>query len=346
MVERQVRLPCLGHPDGDAGRRGEVCQGRGRVGVHHPAPGDDDRALRLGDQGGGAAQRGPVGPRSRNVPGTGPEELSREVEGLGLDVLRQGEGDRSGVGRAGQIAHRLQQCGRQLLGPVDAVEEHRDGPERVVGRDVAGVAVLLLLQHSSGTARGEDVTGQAEDRDAVHGRGGSSGHHVGRARPDRRGHGQRPEPVRHLGVPGGHVDRPLLVARLVEPEIVAILQQGLADAGHVAMTEDADCSTEEVVLDVVALDVLGVEELDDRLAYGQALGTPHVAGHDGVSFLSPVRTGSGSGEMCQARAGCFGTIGSLGSIPAVGQASRTADRHGSSLACSVRFGAGPARMLR
>ena len=68
------------------------------------------------------------------------------------------------------------------------------------------------------------------------------------------------------------MDHALLIAGLVEPEVFAVLQQGLADAGDVAVTEDADRATEEGLGVAVALDALGGEEPDDGLADGQPLG--------------------------------------------------------------------------
>ncbi len=41
--------------------------------------------------------------------------------------------------------------------------------------------------------------------------------------------------------------------------------QRLADAGDVAVAEDAEAAAEEALLDAVALDVLGGEEPDERL---------------------------------------------------------------------------------
>ena len=58
----------------------------------------------------------------------------------------------------------------------------------------------------------------------------------------------------------------LLITGLIQPEVFAVLQQGLADARDVAVAEDADRPTEEGLGVAVALDALGGEELDDGLA--------------------------------------------------------------------------------
>ena len=159
---------------------------------------------------------------------------------------------------------------RQLLGPVDPVPVLRDGLERVAGRVVPGEVRLQLLQHRAGAAAGEDVAGQAQHRQPVHGGGGCAGDHVGGARADRGGDRHRTEPVLHLGVAGRDVDHALLVAALVEPEVLAVLQQRLADAGHVAVAEDAQCAAEERLHHVVALNLLSGEEADDGLSHGEA----------------------------------------------------------------------------
>ncbi len=67
------------------------------------------------------------------------------------------------------------------------------------------------------------------------------------------------------------MDHALLVAGLVEAEVLAVLQQGLADAGDVPVPEDADGTAEEGLDAIVALDTLSGEEPDDRLANGQPL---------------------------------------------------------------------------
>ncbi len=249
-----------------AAKVGQLVGGRG---VDDAAAGDDHRTLGAGDQLGGAAQRAAVGSGPRHVPGAFPEQRGREVPGFGLHVLREGEGDGAGVGRAGQGAHRLQEGGGQLVGPVDPVPVLGDGLERVVGRVVPGEVRLQLLEHRSGPSAGEDVARQAQHGQPVHGGGGGTGDHVGRAGTDRAAAGQCAEPVLHLRVAGGHVDHALLVAGLVEAEVLAVLQQRLADAGDVAVTEDADGAAEERLDVTVAFDPLSGQETDDRLADGQ-----------------------------------------------------------------------------
>ena len=71
--------------------------------------------------------------------------------------------------RAGESAHPLQQGGRQLVGSVDPVPVLGDRLERVVGRVVPGEARLQLLEDRSGPPAGEDVAGQAQHGQPVHG---------------------------------------------------------------------------------------------------------------------------------------------------------------------------------
>ncbi len=122
-----------------------------------------------------------------HVPDALVEELDRPVVGLGLNVLGQGDRHGTGLGRVGQDAHAAQQRGDQLLGTVDAVEEARDGAERVVDGDVQRGRILELLKDRVGDAGRELVGGEDEDGQAVGRRGRRAGHHVQRAGADRRG---------------------------------------------------------------------------------------------------------------------------------------------------------------
>ena len=61
----------------------------------------------------------------------------------------------------------------------------------------------------------------------------------------------------------------LLVAALVVAKVGVLLER-LADAGDVAVAEDAEAAGEEGLLHAVALDVLLLEEGDQRLGHRQA----------------------------------------------------------------------------
>ena len=113
------------------------------------------------------------------------EELVRVVVGLGLHVLRKREGHRSGVRGTHQDAHRGERRGDQLLGTRDAVPVPRDRLKGVVHADVAARWHLELLQHRVRDTRREDIAGEEEHRQAVHGGEGRAGEHVRGARADR-----------------------------------------------------------------------------------------------------------------------------------------------------------------
>ena len=61
------------------------------------------------------------------------------------------------------------------------------------------------------------------------------------------------------------------------------LEQRLPDAGHVAVAEDAEAAGEQLLLDAVALGVLGPEEADEGLGDGET---------DGLAHDWPARRGS------------------------------------------------------
>ena len=146
--------------------------------------------------------------------------------------------------------------------------------------------------------------------------------------PDRRRAGERGQPVAVPGVADGGVHHGLLVAGLVVAQdvlglagvlLVLALQQRLADAGDVAVTEDAPAAGEERGLDTVSLDVLHLEEAHDRLRDGQP-----------------------GGHRSSSRA----QNGSRGSTSWSAQVSRTQPCAGSSQMRQARSSPGPAITLR
>ena len=81
--------------------------------VEDPAAGDDQRPLGGADDlGGPRAQRAGSGTGRATCQTRSREELVRPVVRLGLHVLRQGDGDRAGLGRVGEHPHRGEQRGR------------------------------------------------------------------------------------------------------------------------------------------------------------------------------------------------------------------------------------------
>lgn len=113
------------------------------------------------------------------------QEVIRVVVGLGLHVLRQGQGHRAGFGGVGEHTHGVDRRGHELLWTIDAVPVFAHGLERVVGADAQVVELLDLLQHRVRLAAGVNVAGQQQQRNAVGGRRRGGGQHVRRARPYR-----------------------------------------------------------------------------------------------------------------------------------------------------------------
>ena len=271
VIPAQAALAGHGFTHRDAGGVHELPQRLSRLGVDHAAAGHDHRLLAGPDQLGCLRQRRPIRPVAHDMPDALAEERDRVVVGLGLHILRQRQGHRAGLGRAGEHPQRLGQGGQQLIGPVDPVPILADRPEAVVGRKILAPRRLDLLQHRRHVAPREDVAGDQQHGQPVDGRRGCAGDHVRRARTDGRQAGEGLQAVLHLGVRARRVDRRLLVAHLVVPE-VGVLHQRLADARHDAVAEDAEAAGEKRILGAVALDVLVLEESDEGLRHGEALG--------------------------------------------------------------------------
>ena len=140
VAVRERALARLALPDRYAGLLAERAQRVLRAGVVHAAPDHDQRPLRGPDEGGGVGDVDLLGQRPGDAPDALGEQLDRPVEGLGLDVLGQGDGGRPGLDRVGEHPHGPEQRGRQLLRAAHPVEEARERPERVVHGDVRGVA--------------------------------------------------------------------------------------------------------------------------------------------------------------------------------------------------------------
>ena len=195
-------------------------------------------------------------------------------------------------------------------------------PARAAGlrADFGNDPQVLLLEHRGGDPGGEDVARQQQHGQAVDGGRGRPGDHVGRPRADRGGAGEGGQAVAVLGVAGGDVDHALLVAGHVVGEPVGILAQGLADAGDVAVAEDAEAAGDQALGIPVALAVLVGQELDQGLGHGQP-----PRGHT----LPPASV-----------------MGSRGSIAWPAQVPRTQAWAGSSQKRQARSSAGPAITFR
>ncbi len=210
-----------------------------------------------------------VGQRAADLPVPGFEELDRKVEGVRLDVLRQRDHHRAGVGGAGQHPHRLRQRGEQLLRAGDPVEEPRHRPERVVDGGVGLAGVFELLQHRALVPGGVGVSGQQQQRQPVDRRQTGGGDQVQGARADRRGHREGGAATGGLGVGGGDVRDVLLVAALDERQLVGQLIEGLTQSGDVSVSEDAQRGGHQAAPGTVGEAVLGGEVFDDGLGGGE-----------------------------------------------------------------------------
>ena len=129
-----------------------------------------------------------------------------------------------------------------------------------------------LLQNGRLNALGENIAGQDEHRYAINRRHRRARDHVGRAGSDRGGAGKSRQAVLVLGIGDRGEHLRLLVAALVIAELGRVLLQGLANAGDVAVAEDAPHAGEEAVLVAVAGDVLIGEVFDQRLRHGESEG--------------------------------------------------------------------------
>ncbi len=173
------------------------------------------------------------------------EHGGREVVPLRLDVLRQRQHDRAGVGGVGQDPCDLGQRGQQLFGTRDPVEVSRDRPERIVDRDGRVSVVLDLLQHRVRSPAIERVSRKQQHRQPVGVGDAGSGDHVQRARPHRCGR-------RHDLPPVGRpcVARPRRAPSPARSGLARwaarrhLVQRG-PETEHVAMPEDPEDPGEE-----------------------------------------------------------------------------------------------------
>ena len=312
-------LPACVSATGMPGLLRERAQGVGRLAVAHAAAGEDDRPLAGADPLGGRGDGVAVRAVARDRPGALLEHLDREVERVGLDVLREAEEHGAGVGRGREDPHHLGQRRDELLRAVDPVPVADDRAERVVRARVLGARPLQLLEDRRLDPLGERVAGHQQHRHVVdRGRRGARDH-VGRARADRRQAGERAQAVLELRVADRRVDHRLLVAGQVVREVGLGLLDRLRDAADVPVAEDAPQAREEPGLVAVPLHVLHGEVVDECLAGGQPPGCHlHVScwGVGGATFAagSEVLAGAGSERPRQPGGGIGDVARRLGQL--------------------------------
>ena len=265
-------LPAWVSTTGIPKRRGKLGQLVGGLRVDRPPAGHDERCLGCLDRAHGVGQvRLTSGSGRRTRQTRRSKKRQRPVECLGLDVLGQRDRDRAGLDRIGQHPECRRQRGEQLLRTRDPVEVARDRPEGVVHARVALDRVLDLLEDRVGRPVGEVVAREEQDRDPVDRRTGGAGDHVQGARPDRRDAGVGLQPVVVPGERRGDMDLGLLVLGPVQGHAQGVteLLEGLAQAGHIAVPEDAPEAGDEAALAAIPFGILGGAKTHDGLAHGQ-----------------------------------------------------------------------------
>jgi hypothetical protein len=132
--------------------------------------------------------------------------------------------------------------------------------------------MLELLQHRVGQPGEEDVAAQHQHRQPVGMRQRRRCQKVGRARPGRRRaeHEALPEPL--LGIAGCGKAHALLVLAAVERQFRAMIIERLAQAGDVAMAENAEAAAAQAHFLAVDLDELVGQVPDDGLRCRQPNG--------------------------------------------------------------------------
>ena len=232
-----AKVSATGMPD----RGGEALQLGGGLRVDDPAAGDDQRLL-------GLLREAPRLRRSRTGRGPVGGSPSRARRRTRRGSRRRGTG-RPGGARAPRRRSRPGRRGsasppgsavRSCSGRVIRSKNRADRPERVVHGQVGVGRVLELLQHRALVPGGVGVPGQQQHREPVQRRQGGAGDHVHRAGSDGGGHREGGVAVVVLGERGRRVDQGLLVAALDERHRLGELVQRLAEAGDVAVAEDAE----------------------------------------------------------------------------------------------------------
>ncbi len=209
--------------------------------------------------------------------GLGSEEVDGVVVGLRLDVLRQREERRPACRRVEHDRKRLGQRLDDLLRPGDAIPVPRDRSERV-GHGHGGIVEDLdLLEDGIDDAMLEGVAGEQEERDSVGVGNGGGGDHVGAAGADGGRCDHDPAAPHRLGIGHGGESHRLLVVSPPRRERVLDRLEGLGEAGHVAVPEDAEDAGKHRHFLTVDDGELGGEPPDDGLARRESNGVHRIS---------------------------------------------------------------------
>ena len=193
------------------------------------------------------------------------EEIFGVIPSLPLDILRKRNADRSRLGGIREDAHRVDARRHKDLWARHAIPILADGAERIVRRDREARRLLHLLQDGIGLAVCVRVARQEEHGNAVCRRRAGCRDHVRRTGADRGGAGIHLLAALLLREADGRMRHALLVAPHAHDEVAGIFLERLADADDVAMTEYAEDAFKHRNFLAVKLDVLVVQELDERL---------------------------------------------------------------------------------
>ncbi len=269
-TSRSDPLPANVSPTGMPSESARLWSSLHAFGVMHAAAGDQYRALCFFEESDSLANALGVGQPPLDAPASLAEKVFWIIIRMRLDILGQRDRDGTRLGRIREDAHRFRQRRQDLLRPGDAIEEAADRAEAIVDADIGGNRVLELLEHRPLMPGCIIIGGEQEHRQPVDGRGRRACDHVGRARPDRCGAGERGQAMVRLGEADRGMHHRLLVAGLVVRQARAALLECLAHAADVAVAEDAEHGRDQAADVAVALAVLHLQILHDRLRHRQA----------------------------------------------------------------------------
>ncbi|MNB79324.1 hypothetical protein D3C75_260580 [compost metagenome] len=193
------------------------------------------------------------------------EEVGRIIPGLPLHILRQRNRHGTSVCLIGQHPHRIQQCGHQLLRPVDPVPVFAHRLEGIVHRNRQVVRMLHLLQHRIGLAGSKGIARQQQHRNLIGRCRCSCGQHIGRSRPDRGGTGHNLPSAALLGERGRRMNHALLIAALIDCQLTRRLLQRLSKSEHVTVSEHSEHALDEALRPAAKVHILLIQKFYQRL---------------------------------------------------------------------------------
>src|SRR5271156_3672923 len=109
------------------------------------------------------------------------EELRREVPGICLNILGQGNDGGAGLGRVGEYTHGLGEGCQELFRPGDSIEKTADWAKAIVHAYICANGVFDLLEDWALVPGCIVVRREEQNGKAIHRRQSRSRNHVGRA---------------------------------------------------------------------------------------------------------------------------------------------------------------------